>query len=152
MPPSSAPRHRTLWEEGRHSGRLVTQVALTATLLAALAHLPLGADLGLAFDVVFVLSCLGAALAVRPRDFFVAGVLPPLLLAGTVMLLALVSRGVVADERDGLVQAIVSGLAHHAGPLVVAYGLSLAVLAVRQVALRHDGAIRVTSRPPTHSA
>jgi hypothetical protein len=41
---------------------------------------------------------------------------------------------------------VVSGLAHHAGALVAGYGLTLAVLALRQVAARNAGTIR-SSRP-----
>ena len=94
------------------------------------------------FDVAFVLVCVAAALAVRPRDFFVIGVFPPLLMAGTVAVLALLTRSSVADPGDGFLQAVVSGLAHHAGSLVVGYALTLAILALRQVALRNAGTIR----------
>ena len=94
------------------------------------------------FDVAFVLVCVAAALAVRPKDFFVIGVLPPLLMAGTVAVLALLTRSTVADPGDGFLQAVVSGLAHHAGSLVVGYALTLAILALRQVALRNAGTIR----------
>jgi uncharacterized membrane protein (GlpM family) len=89
-----------------------------------------------------VVLCLVAALAVRPRDFFVVGVLPPLLMFATVALLAVVARTAVAEEVDGLAQAIVSGLAHHAGALVAGYALALTVLALRQIALRNSGLLR----------
>jgi len=110
--------------------------------------------LGLPFDVVFVLACAAAALAVRPRDFFVVGVLPPLLLAAVVIVLAVTARGVVADRHDVLPQAVVSGLAHHSGALVAGYALTLVVLALRQVALRHAGVLRSSAAPriPEQSA
>jgi len=110
--------------------------------------------LGLPFDVVFVLACTAAALAVRPRDFFVVGVLPPLLLAAVVIVLAVTARGVVADRHDVLPQAVVSGLAHHSGALVAGYALTLVVLALRQVALRHAGVLRSSAAPriPEQSA
>ena len=38
----------------------------------------------------------------------------------------------MADPGDGFLQAVVSGLAHHAGSLVVGYALTLAILALRQ--------------------
>jgi hypothetical protein len=98
--------------------------------------------LSLIFDVAFVLLCLAAALAVRPRDFFTVGVLPPPLMLGTVTLLALTARSAVADEVDSVVQAVVSGLAHHAGALVTGYALTLGVLALRQVAVRNTGRLR----------
>lgn len=141
-------RRRTLWEEGRQPGRLVTRVA--ALLALALVALDLGVTdgLGWIFDLGFVAVCVAAALLVRPHDFFGVGVLPPLLMAVVVAALAGVDRAAVADPRDGLVQAVVSGLAHHAGALVVGYGLTLAVLALRQVALRNAGALRsAVARP-----
>jgi Domain of unknown function (DUF6542) len=146
---------RTLWEEGRQPGRLVTHTAAAVALLVVVLDLALTDDITWIFDVAFVLLCLASALAVRPRDFFVVGVFPPLLMAITIVILAVVARGSVADERDGLVQALVSGLAHHAGALVAGYALTLAVLALRQVALRNSGSIRrrPASRPrqPHHA-
>ncbi len=138
---------RTLWTEGRHRGRLVGVVAAVAVVLASALDLSWHRHLGLLFDLVFVLACVGAALAVRPADFFVTGVLPPLLMLGTVVVLAATGRSLVADARDGLVQAVVSGLAHRAGALVAGYLLTLAVLALRQVALRHHGALRARPAP-----
>lgn len=140
------PPRRTLWEEGRHPGRLVAHAAAAAALLVVLVHLLVTDDLSLVFDVAFVLICVAAALAVRPRDFFVVGVLPPLLMAGTVLVLALFARGAVADPRDGVIQATVSGLAHHSGALVLGYAFALAVLALRQVALKNAGTIRSSGR------
>jgi hypothetical protein len=89
-----------------------------------------------------VVLCLMAALAVRPRDFFVVGVLPPVALLITIAVLATLARPSVADEGDSLVQAVVSGLAHHAGALVAGYALALGILALRQVALRNAGRLR----------
>ena len=120
-------------------------VAGLAVLAALLLDLQISTDLGLLFDVAFVLVCIGAALAVRPRDFFMVGVFPPLLMGATVALLAVLDRGSVADPTDGLLQALVSGLAHHARALVTGYGLTLGVLAMRQVAIRNAGTIRAHS-------
>ena len=125
---------RTLWEEGRFTGRLVACAASAGAVVVVLLNLVGAGQIGLFFDLSFVLICVAAALAVRPREFFVVGVLPPLLMAGTVTLLALVDRTAVADADDSLVQAIVSGLTHHATALVVGYALTLAILALRQVA------------------
>ena len=141
------PPRKTLWEEGRHPGRLIRTVSVAACLLVAVLEATLADDLGLAYDVVFVVACIGAALAVRPRDFFMVGVLPPLLMLSIMALFAIVARAAVADPGDGVVQATVSGLAHHAGALVLGYGFALAVLALRQVALRNSGSIRAHARP-----
>ena len=138
---------KTLWEEGRHSGHLVRTAAVTAVLAAALVDALLFGRLTYLFDLAFIAVCVAAALAVRPRDFFVVGVLPPLMMLGTVLLLALTARGVVAEPGDVLLQAVVSGLAHHAGALVVGYVLCLALLALRQVALRKAGVLRSSARP-----
>jgi hypothetical protein len=142
--PRPAPR-RTLWEEGRRPGRQVATWSTLAVLAAAGVSLLLGDELALLFDVSFVVTCLVAALAVRPRDFFVAGVLPPLLMLGTVTLLAVLARAAVAEEVDGLVQAMVSGMAHHASALGTGYALTLGVLALRQVAVRNAGRLRTFS-------
>lgn len=152
--PTVAPvsSRRTLWTEGRHLGRLVTVAAAAAIVLSAAVELTWHRHLGVLFDVLFVLTCVAAALAVRPADFFVAGVLPPLLMLGTVTVLAVTARGLVADSRDGLVQAVVSGLAHRAGALVVGYLLTLGVLALRQVALRNQGALRRRPVPAGRTA
>jgi ATP/ADP translocase len=114
---------------------------LTALAVAA-SNVLLTGELSLFFDLTFVVICLAAALAVRPRDFFVVGVLPPLLMLATITLLAVFAREAVAEVMDSLVQAVVSGLAHHAGALVAGYALALAVLALRQVALRNSGRLR----------
>jgi mannose/fructose/N-acetylgalactosamine-specific phosphotransferase system component IIC len=125
-------------------------VGACAVLLAVIAlDLLVFGRLGLPFDVVFVLACAAAALAVRPRDFFVVGVLPPLLLAAVVVVLAVTARGVVADRHDVLPQAVVSGLAHHSGALVAGYALTLVVLALRQLALRNAGVLRSSAAPRT---
>ena len=144
MPSRNVPP-RTLWEEGRHPGRLVVGAAALALAAAVLVSLLIGDRIGLLFDLAFVLVCVGAALAVRPRDFFTVGVMPPLLLAATVAALAVVEPAAVARADDAVAQAVVSGLAHHAIALVIGYGLTLAVLALRQVALRHHGRIRLGS-------
>lgn len=142
----TAPR-RTLWEEGRHPGRLVRTLTATVLLAVALGDTVTFDRLTLLFDLAFVLTCVAAALAVRPRDFFMIGVLPPLSMLVIVAILATFERTAVAEPGDGLVQATVSGLAHHAGALVVGYALTLAILALRQVAARNAGTIRSGARP-----
>ena len=149
--PRTAPR-RTLWEEGRHPGRLVRTVTATVLLAVALADTVAFGRLTLLFDATFVATCVAAALAVRPRDFFVVGVLPPLSMLVIVAILAAFERTAVAESGDGPVQATVSGLAHHAGALVVGYTLTLAILALRQVAYKNAGTIRSAARTPHRHA
>ena len=142
----TAPR-KTLWEEGRHSGRLVRTVTATILLAVALVDTVAFDRLTVLFDMTFVAVCVGAALAVRPRDFFVVGVLPPLSMLVIVAILAAFERSAVAEPDDGVVQATVSGLAHHAGALVVGYTLTLGILALRLVAARNAGVIRSGAHP-----
>ena len=114
------------------SASRVTRLAVLGGLTVLALDLAIDQQVTAIFDVGFVLVCLGAALGVRPREFFSVAVLPPLLLLGLITLVAVVERTWVAEAEDGLVQAIVSGLAHRASGLLAAYLLVLAVLAIRQ--------------------
>ncbi|HJR39169.1 MAG TPA: DUF6542 domain-containing protein [Nocardioidaceae bacterium] len=133
---------RTLWEEGRQPGRQVVTLAVASSVLVVALDLLMSGRLTLFYDLSFVVVCIVAALAVRPRDFFAVGVLPPLLMFATVTVLALLAPGAVAEPGDGLIQAVVSGLAHRAGGLVAGYALTLGILALRQLAMRNAGRIR----------
>ncbi len=133
---------RTLWEEGHWSGDRVIRLSITLCLLAVIADTIATGRLDRAFDIAFVLICIGAALAVRPGDFFSVGVLPPLLLLGCATLLSIVARATVAAAQDGFVQGVISALADHSVALAAGYLLCLLVLAIRQ---------RVVSRAGTHS-
>lgn len=84
------------------------------------------------FDLWFVIVCLALAVAVRPRDFFTVGVLPPLIMVGTFTLLAFGRKDAIAEADDGVVQAVVSGLAHHSGALIAGYAVCLLTLLARQ--------------------
>ena len=121
----------TLWEEGRWSGTRVTRFSVFACVLLVGLDLAVSGRLGHVFDVGFVLLCLGIALAIRPTEFFNVGVLPPMLLLGLCAVLAIAHRSAIASPGDGLVQSVISGLAHHSVGLLVAHGGLLAVLAVR---------------------
>jgi len=136
---------RTLWEEGRESGREVVALGFALALTVIVADVATGVRIGLLFDVSFVALCVALALAVRPDDFFVVGVLPPLLMGGLFVLLAITRPAAIGEPDDGLVQATVSGLSHHSLALLAGYALCLAVLFVRQrvVAIREREAERV---------
>lgn len=120
-----------MWEEGRIPGRRVTRLAVLSCALLVGLDLLLTGRLSPVFDVGFVLVCVGAALAVRPQDFFRVGVMPPFLMLGFAVLLAIAHPVAVANAGDGVVQAMISGLAHHSGALFAADVLALVVLAVR---------------------
>jgi hypothetical protein len=134
---------RTLWEEGREPGRQVVALGLAVALTVVVLDQLLMGGVSVFFDVCFVLLCVGMALAVRPTDFFTVGVLPPLVMVVVFALLGATRPDVIADSGDGVVQAVVTGLSHHAGALVVGYVLCLACLAVRhRVLTRHGVAAR----------
>ena len=139
--PAQAPP-RTLWETGRHPGRLVVRAVVIVLALVVALDVVVDTRLGLPFDVALVVLSVVAALWVRPADFFTVGVLPPLLLAATVVTLVMVDRRAVAQADDAVLQAVVSGLAHHAVALLVGYAATLAILGLRQVAIRNHGALR----------
>jgi hypothetical protein len=132
----------TLWEEGRWSARRVTRFSVFVAALLVAADLAATGALGRVFDSGFIVLCVGMALAIRPPDFFRVGVLPPMLLLGLCLVLGLGHRAAIAAPRDGYVQSVISGLAHHSGALLVGYALALAVLGIR---------LRVTRRSATHS-
>jgi hypothetical protein len=115
----------------------VVALAAALTLTAATVEITLGGHLRLFFDVCFVLVCVAAAMLVRPRDFFTVGVLPPLLMLGTMLLVALNGPGIVAGRHDGLVQAVVTGLARHSLALFLGYAACLATLVLRKRADRY---------------
>ena len=116
---------------GREPGRQVVALGVALALTAVVLDLALSGSVGLLFDVVFVLGCVAMALAVRPSDFFHRR------RAATAAHDRDLRPGrhhppdAIADAGDGVVQAVVSGLSHHAGALVAGYLLALGVLAVR---------------------
>ena len=143
---------RTLWEEGHESGRQVVVLGVALALTITALDLVVFGRLTAFFDICFVLCCVALALLVRPSDFFTVGVLPPLLMVGVFVLIGLTRPDVIADPSDGVVQAVVSGLANHAGALTAGYLLSLGVLAVRhRVLSRQAASNRLGSPAPTRT-
>jgi hypothetical protein len=130
---------RTLWEEGREPGRQVVALGLAVALTAVVLDQAIVGHVGWLFDICFVLLCVAMPLAVRQRDFFTVGVLPPLIMVVVFTLLGATRPDVIADPGDGVIQAVVSGLSHHAGALVGGYLACLAILAIRQRVLSQAG-------------
>ena len=127
---------RTIWEEGRESGRHVVALGSAISLTVTFVDLLIDEQVGLLFDFTFVAIALTLALIVRPSDFFVVGVLPPLIMLGIFILLAATQPGSIADREDGLVQAVISGLGHHSISLFIGYTLCLGCLAMRRRVLK----------------
>ena len=142
---------RTLWEEGHEPGRQVVALGLALTLTVVVLDIGIGGGVGLVFDLAFVAVCLALALLVRPEDFFTVGVLPPLIMLATFVLVAVSHRDALAPHDHGLVHPVVTGLADHAVALGVGYAACLACLAVRdQVGTRRrsDSRRRRPAAPP----
>lgn len=107
------------------------RLAVLACLVVMALDLLVTRELSLVFGLAFALICLGAALAVRPTDFFPIGVMPPLLMLGLMGLASAVFRGAIAEADIGFTQGLINGLADHAVSLLVGYALCLVVLAIR---------------------
>ncbi|MDZ5660424.1 DUF6542 domain-containing protein [Nocardioides sp. S-58] len=119
------------WQVGREPGRSVVALGVAVTLTAVSIDVLLAGRLTIFFDLCFVALCLGLAALVRRKDFYMVAVLPPLLMTTVFAFVATVARDAVADPRDGLLQAIVSGVATHGIALFVGYALCLGWLAWR---------------------
>ncbi|MBF4769634.1 hypothetical protein ISU10_17845 [Nocardioides agariphilus] len=127
---------RAIWDDGREPGRAVVALGVAVALSAIVINIAMVGRVSMFFDLWFVLLSLGLAVLVRPGDFFTVGVLPPLIMVGAFTVLAVDRPGAIATAQDGVVQAVVSGLAHHSVALVCGYALCLATLMARQRAAR----------------
>ena len=119
------------WQVGGEPGRQVVSLGVALTLTAVCIDVLLVGRLTLFFDLCFMALCLGLAALVRRRDFFLVALLPPLLMTAVFTFVALVARDAVADPRDSVVQAVVSGVATHGIALGVGYALCLGWLGWR---------------------
>lgn len=131
-------RSDPFWDPGSESGRQVVALGVAAMLTAVGIDLALAGRLTQFFDLCFVALCLALAALVRRRDFFAVALLPPLLMIGVFAFVALVARNALADPRDSLVQAVVSGVATHGVGLFAGYVLCLGWLGWR---LRRAGSL-----------
>jgi hypothetical protein len=133
---------RTPWQAGHEPSRQVVSLGVALTLTAVSVDMLLSGRLTLFFDLCFVALCLGLAALVRRRDFYVVALLPPALMTLVFTFIALVARDVVADPRDSVFQAVVSGVATHGVALFAGYALCLGWLAWR---LRQESATGIAA-------
>ena len=129
-------RSDPFWDAGSESGRQVVALGIAVTLTAVSIDVALAGRLTQFFDLCFMALCLALATLVRRRDFFAVALLPPLLMIMVFTFVALVARDTVADPRDSLIQAVISGVATHGIALFVGYALCLGWLGWR---LRRTG-------------
>ena len=119
------------WEVGHEPGRQVVSLGVAVTLTAVSTDVLLAGSLTFFFDLCFMALCLALATLVRRRDFYMVALLPPVLMTAVFGFVALVARDAVADPRDSLLQAVVSGVATHGVALFVGYALCLGWLGWR---------------------
>lgn len=105
-------------------------LALVTTIVAI--TWALGSRLGLFFDLSFVTVCLFLAVRIHRDEFAFAAALPPALMGAVLLLLAVATPGMIAQEGDGPVQAFVTGVATHSVALVVGWTFALLALEARR--------------------
>jgi hypothetical protein len=113
-------------------GVLVT----TGTAVAACAALDfaLTGSAGFFFDLCFAVICLVVAMAAAPQALFTVAVMPPLVFSVLIATIGVLAPETIADASYTTV--FLTGLADHAAPLCVAYGVALLVASARGLAHR----------------
>lgn len=119
------------WTHAAEPVRPLVALGFALVLTAVAIDRLLSGRLTYFFDLCFVAICVLLALRAADEAFYAAAVLPPALMLTTCVLLAVIAPTMVADAGDNAVQAVVSGLAHHAPALAVGYAACLATLVVR---------------------
>ena len=96
--------------------------------------------LGLLFSVGFVLIAVTVPLAVDVRSLFPAGVLPPALLIGSLLLVCIFDSAAIHVDglaKDAsLVGRFIATVIDHGLTLVIGHGLALGIIALRILADR----------------
>lgn len=144
---------RAPWVDAEPPIPFVLGAAAILLLAAAAVEIALGDTVGWFFGGSLVLVSAGAAVLVRPRDLFTAGVLPPLLLLGLLVVLAVAHPdGIAVTELEpsaSVPQRVIAGFVDLAGALVVAHAVTFALVAlrVRTTRLRRRAPPRAVSQP-----
>jgi len=113
---------------------LLLAPALVVTFLGL--DIALGHDLGLLFDLGFITVCVGLGLLAEVEDFFLAAVLPPLMMLGCLLLVGIAIPAAVGFPSAGAVEGVIAGVAHHSWALGLGYVVSLVMLGVRGYLMR----------------
>jgi hypothetical protein len=135
---SHAPRATTATEYVAPPGmpaRGIIMTSAAAALGCAGLDFALTGRLSMFFDLCFIVVCLVGAMAVRRRDLFTTGVLAPLVFAGVIGVVAVLSPETFVAQ-GGISKVFLTGLADHAGALVAGYAVALATVAARVSARR----------------
>lgn len=113
---------------------LLLAPALVATFLGL--DIALGHDLGLLFGLGFVTVCVGLGLMAEPDDFFLAAVLPPLMMLASMLLVGITMPSAFGFPSAGAVEGVIAGFAHHSWALGLGYVVCLVMLGVRGYLMR----------------
>lgn len=138
----------SVWQRGREPAHALAALAIAVTLTLVVADTVMFATVGLLFDFGFVMLCATLALWVRPGEFIVVGLFPPLVMLGVFTLFGLTTPGVIAHPDDGIVQAVVSGVSHHSLALFIGYAVCLGCLGYRQHLIDTGSQVRRRAVPP----
>jgi len=133
----STPATRTPVTPTRRDLRAGQAVVLACMATATIALLDVMVDgrLGILFSVGFILVAVTTPLSVDVRALFAPGILPPLLMIGSILAFAVFAPSAIpseglADSASAL-QRLISGVIDQATALVVGHLLALGVIALR---------------------
>lgn len=135
---TSAPRSPARLAERDLSASQAVGAAVIALLAVTMGDVVTDGTIGLLFSTTFVLICVTVPMSVNIRALFVPGVLPPLLLIGTMILVAIVAPQAISDPdltaADGFGQHLIVGIINQAPALVIGHASALVVIGLRILA------------------
>lgn len=120
-------------------------IVSACVVMAAITLLDIVVDgkLGTLFSVGFILIAVTTPLSVDVRALFAPGILPPLLMIGTILVVAIVSpSSIPADglaSSAGTLQRLIAGIIDQATALVVGHLLALGFIGLRILAAPDRG-------------
>lgn len=117
------------------SGPVVAVVCGALLGAAAWMSVTLSNRMGLFFGLCLILTALTAALVVKTKGLFVAGVLPPLLLLAAIVAVVIRAPSAIDATRlgsgDGDLLRVIAGVVDQATSLVIAHVAALTIIAFR---------------------
>lgn len=117
-----------------------TVVCSVLTLTAITALDLIDGQLGLAYSLGFVMVVLSAATAVQERGFFTVGVMPPVLLVGSLFVVAMLAPDAMMiaglPESTGVLGLTLTATIDHAVALMIGHLLAIAMILARIVTAR----------------
>lgn len=147
--------HRTPPRTARPGHDLTARQAIAASCLAMTAIVLLDlvdGRLDLLYSVGFVLIAVTAPMSVGTRHLFPTGVLPPVLMIVSLLLICLFEPSVIQVEgmgRDaGTFARLIAGTLDHGMTLFVGCGLALAIITLRSLSDPHRQPRRRPRRQP----